>query len=246
MSNKDNYADHSSRRAGLAPAPDTVADNDLGNYLVEDEAAAWGLDLRSASYLHQKIWAEQERFLAAFRDGDTIKAGLANVKVCRRTVELWQQQNLLQFSERFQLAPEDFCDSQEEIVYKLNKELKPGQTPLSVLATLNANRPSKWRPNVQVTHELGQRVMSALQAAQQRDRDEAAAVVEGESRGLAARPLPHPALSDGATGLRGHAGCGGHRAVEVLKAVIYKGEITATYKGVQRQSPNVSAQEAGP
>ena len=183
MSNRDNYADHSIRRAELVPAPDTAADNNLGNYLVEDEAAAWGLDLRSASYLHQKIWAEQERFLAAFRDGGTIKAGLANVKVCRRTVELWRQQNLLQFAERFQQAHEDFCDSQEEIIYKLNKELKPGQTPLSVLATLNANRPAKWRPNVQV-HDLGQRVMSALQAAQQRDRDEAAAVVERESRDL--------------------------------------------------------------
>jgi hypothetical protein len=105
------------------------------------------------------------------------------VKVCRRTVELWRQQNLLQFAERFQQAHEDFCDSQEEIVYKLNKELKPGQTPLSVLATLNVNRPSKWRPNVQVTHDLGQRVMSALQVAQQSDRDEAVAEVV-ESRRL--------------------------------------------------------------
>ena len=108
------------------------------------------------------------------------------MKVCRRTVELCRQQNLLQFAERFQQAHEDFCDSQEEIVYKLNKELKPGQTPLSVLATLNANRPAKWRPNVQVTHDLGQRVMSALQAAQQRDRDEAAEIntVVGEMREL--------------------------------------------------------------
>jgi hypothetical protein len=72
MSNRDHYADHGSSRTELAPAPDTVADHDLGNYLMEDETAAWGLDLRSASYLHQKIWAEQERFLAAFRDGGTI------------------------------------------------------------------------------------------------------------------------------------------------------------------------------
>jgi len=43
MSTGDNHADHGSRRAELALAPDTVADNDLGNYLVEDEAAAWAL-----------------------------------------------------------------------------------------------------------------------------------------------------------------------------------------------------------
>jgi len=75
MSTGDNHADHGSRRAGLVPAPDTVADNDLGNYLVEDKAAAWGLDLRKSSYLHQKLWAEQERFLAAFRDGGTSRLG---------------------------------------------------------------------------------------------------------------------------------------------------------------------------
>jgi hypothetical protein len=76
---------------------------------------------------------------------------------------------VLQFADRFQMAHEEFCDSQEDLVYKLNSELKAGQNSLSILATLNANRPSKWRANVQVTHELGAKVMSALQAAQQRD-----------------------------------------------------------------------------
>ena len=43
MGNRDNHSDHSSHRAEPATAPDTVADNDLANYLVEDEAAAWEL-----------------------------------------------------------------------------------------------------------------------------------------------------------------------------------------------------------
>ena len=50
------------------------------------------------------FWADQERFLAAFRDGGTIKAGLANVKVCRQTVELWRPHNLFQFAEKFQVT----------------------------------------------------------------------------------------------------------------------------------------------
>jgi len=42
MSNRDNYADHRSRRTELAPAPDAV----------EDEATACGLDLPKAWRMH--------------------------------------------------------------------------------------------------------------------------------------------------------------------------------------------------
>ena len=52
MSNRDNYADHRSRRTELAPAPDAVQDNNLGNYFVEDEATACGLDLPKAWRMH--------------------------------------------------------------------------------------------------------------------------------------------------------------------------------------------------
>ena len=137
--------------------------------LAESELEVWGYSIREFSHRQQSIWHTQERFLSAFRIGGTIKSGLLAVSVCRRTVELWRQSNVLQFADRFQMAHEEFCDSQEDLVYKLNSELKAGQNSLSILATLNANRPSKWRANVAVTHELGAKVMTALQAAQHRD-----------------------------------------------------------------------------
>ena len=33
-----------------------------------------------------------------------LSAGLANVKVCRQTVELWRLHNLFQFAEKFQVT----------------------------------------------------------------------------------------------------------------------------------------------
>jgi hypothetical protein len=161
---------------------------EIDQYLADSELGAWGYSLRDFSHRQQTIWSTQERFLSAFRVGGTIKSGLLAVSVCRRTVELWRQSNVLQFAERFQLAHEEFCDSQEDLVYKLNSELKAGQNSLSILATLNANRPAKWRANVAVTHELGAKVMTALQAAQARDSAQGdelgAGVVDGAAREL--------------------------------------------------------------
>jgi hypothetical protein len=161
-------------------------DNVSCEELPESELEVWGYSLREFSHRQQSVWHTQERFLSAFRIGGTIKSGLTAVSVCRRTVELWRQSNVLQFAERFQLAHEEFCDSQEDLVYKLNSELKAGQNSLSILATLNANRPSKWRPqSIQVEHSLGQKVMAALQAAQQRDSNLA---IDAEYKELPALP----------------------------------------------------------
>ncbi|MCH8279366.1 MAG: hypothetical protein J4N84_14605 [Chloroflexi bacterium] len=169
--------------ADLAPAGDQLAESD---YLVENEAEAWGFDLRNASHTHQKVWTEQERFLSAFRAGGTIKAGLANVKVCRRTVELWKEHDLLRFRERFLAAHETFCDTQEEIIYTINKGLKPGHNVTSALATLNANRPLKWRPTIKVAVDVPNELIQQLRALQ--------ALGNQENRDKA---LPAPKVVDG-------------------------------------------------
>ena len=161
MGKKNGHSDMDLVPQGAAP------ESGLGEYLIENEAEAWGLDLRNASHTYQKIWTEQERFLRAFRIGGTIKAGLKNIEVCRRTVELWRPSNLLRFQDRFQVAYEEFADSQEEILYALNSGLKPGQNPVGLLATVNAHRPEKWRANIQVTHEVGREVMATLQKIQE-------------------------------------------------------------------------------
>lgn len=134
--------------------------------LAVDQATAWGIDLRKLSYLHQKIWTEQERFLAAYRIKGTIAEALEQVSVVRRTVELWRQRDLLHFQDRLLDAHETFTDSQETIIYNLNKGLKPGQSPLSVLASLNANRAEKWRPNIKLTHDVPNEVIQQMRELQ--------------------------------------------------------------------------------
>ena len=113
------------------------------------------------------VWAEPQRFLAGFRTGGTIKARLANVKVCRRTLELWKQHDLLRFRDRFLAAHQEFCDSQEQILYGLNEGPKPGQVPTGLLATLNANRPHKWGPDIRVTHEVLNELIQQLRKLQE-------------------------------------------------------------------------------
>ena len=183
----DDYNGHGDME--LAAGSDLAA-GDLDQYLIENEAEAWGINLRDASHKLQKCWSEQERFLAAFRTGGTIKAGLSNVKVCRRTAELWKEHDLLRFRERFLAAHETFVDSQENILYALNEGLKPGQVPTGLLATLNANRSEKWRQNVAVTHEVGREVMATLKKLQEQSQSELPegdtrpGMVDGESRVL--------------------------------------------------------------
>jgi hypothetical protein len=78
-------------------------------------------------------------------------------------VELWKQHDTLRFKERFLAAHEEFCDSQEQILYSLNGGLKPGQNPVGLLGTLNANRPEKWHPALKLTHEVPNELIQQLQ-----------------------------------------------------------------------------------
>ena len=122
--------------------------------------------MRNASHTVQKVWTEQERFQDAFRTGGTIKAGLANVTVCRRTVELWKQHDLLRFQNQLLAAHQACCDSQELILYGLNEGPKPGRLPTGLLATLKANRPLKWRPTIKVAHKVPNELIQQLRQLQ--------------------------------------------------------------------------------
>jgi hypothetical protein len=107
-------------------------------------------------------------------------------------VELWKQHDLLRFQERFLAAHEAFCDSQESILYTLNDGLKPGQVPTRLLATLNANRPLKWRPTVKVDVDVPNELIQQIRKLQQlgsqaalEDGDSRDRIIDGDSK-----PLP--------------------------------------------------------
>ena len=151
------------------------------DYLVQDEAESWGLDLSTFSTQEKMAWVEQEKFLDGYAKKGTIHHAVKGCSVVRRTVNLWKQNNYLRFAERFAEAHEAFCDSQEQILYTLNEGLKPGQVPTGLLATLNSNRPLKWRPNIAVTHGADNDLLKALRGVQQEARElREARVVDGQ------------------------------------------------------------------
>ena len=114
------------------------------------------------------------------------------MSVCRRTVELWRSHDLLRFQERFLAAHEAFCDSQESILYTLNEGLKPGQVPTGLLATLNANRPLKWRPTMKVDVDIPNELIQQLRALQElgNQKRRATELQEGKIVGGEAKVMP--------------------------------------------------------
>ena len=110
--------------------------------------------------------ARQDSFLDAYRKYGTQRKGCQVAGIHRDTVRRWVNENTLGFRQRFTDAHDDYVDSIEELLDTMNKGLKPGQTPIGILAQLNAERPDKWSRNVQVTHEVGREVMSTLKAIQ--------------------------------------------------------------------------------
>ena len=107
----------------------------------------------------------QERFLAGFAAGGNITAGLKAAKVDRRTQELWRSKDVFCFKGRFNDAHSDYCDLLEHKMQELIDELKPGNNPLILLARLNKEMPSAYRPGVQLADDTAKDVLDQLRKA---------------------------------------------------------------------------------
>ena len=153
-----------------------------------------------------KTTASQDAFLAAFGQCGSIAQAAAAAGVHPATVrDLWVKNDALGFQARFHNAQAEFADYLEQLALKrVENPTNNGRTGSDVLlmGLLNANHPTKWRHNVQVTHELGTRVMDTLKQLQAQDREAGAAdwqpelppgrVVEGEK----AVEVPEEGLGD--------------------------------------------------
>lgn len=122
---------------------------------------------RANQPVRDAMLARQDAFLEAFRKHGTIRKGYTLAAISRETVRRWINEDVFGFAARYRDAHDDWVDSQEELLNKMNAGLKPGQTPIGLLASLNASRPDKWSRNVQVTHEVGQAVLATLQKIQE-------------------------------------------------------------------------------
>ena len=158
---------------------------------------------RKRALLELSMWARQERFLAAYAACGTITHAAQAAGVSRRTVNDWRSADRLGFLARMDGEAESFADRLEAVAWDLVKRLKPGNSPMLLLAMLNAKRSHQYRPAVQVDPVTARDTLSELrqlassgpgdQVDQVEDRG-AAAVAEAE-RLLGARAVPGPGIS---------------------------------------------------
>jgi len=158
---------------------------------------------RKRALLELAMWDRQERFLAAYAACGTITHAAEAAGVSRRTVQDWRTADRLGFLARMDGEAESFADRLEAVAWDLVKRLKPGNSPMLLLAMLNAKRSHQYRPAVQVDPVTARDTLSELrqlassgpgdQVDQVQDQG-AAAVAEAE-RLLGTRAGPGPGTS---------------------------------------------------
>ena len=140
-------------------------EKDLADTLLDSGISEIDIDALAENERDRRILSNQQRFLAAYAVGGTVKAGLRGADVNRSTVSRWRQGDVFGFQSRFDEAKQSFCDSLEDIAMDLVKQLKPGQTPVLLITLLNANLPEKYRPNVQVSDDTAKQTMDLITKA---------------------------------------------------------------------------------
>ena len=157
---------------------------------------------RKRALLELAMWDRQERFLAAYAACGTITHAAEAAGVSRRTVQDWRTADRLGFLARMDGEAESFADRLEAVAWDLVKRLKPGNSPMILLAMLNAKRSHQYRPATQVDPVTARDTLSELRqlassgaVAEDRPEDQGAAAIAEAERLLGTRSTPGPGLS---------------------------------------------------
>lgn len=156
---------------------------------------AFGIDFSALGTTKRSTLAHQDAFLAAFsRDGTIYRAAPA-VGITRMTVQNWNNDNTMNFRDRFQVAQGTFAESLEDTAMQriANPSGNRGSDVL-LMAMLNAHLPAKYRQNIVVTDDTAKDVLKQLQA--RRTKRTTAEDVEPETKA----PTPIEAMRERAQG----------------------------------------------
>ena len=147
----------------------------------------------------------QERFLDGLRKHGTVRKACSLVPIDRETVRVWRRDDIFNFVQREKDAHDEWVDSQEELLNVYNEGIKPGQTPIGLLASLTANRPEKWNRATKFQFEAPNELIKQLRQLQDLsnvslvdsnkkpealNEADSSKIVEGESRLVDGKPLP--------------------------------------------------------
>ena len=156
---------------------------------------------RKRALLELAMWDRQERFLAAYAACGTITHAAQAAQVSRRTVNDWRSADRLGFLARMDGQAESFADRLEAVAWDLVKRLKPGNSPMLLLAMLNAKRSHQYRPATTLDPVTARDTLSELRqlansgsAAEDQAVDPGAAAVAEAERLLGTRAAADPGL----------------------------------------------------
>ena len=157
---------------------------------------------RKRALLELAMWDRQERFLAAYAACGTLTHACEAAGVSQRTVRDWRSADRLGFLARMDGSSESFADRLEAVAWDLVKRLKPGNSPMLLLAMLNAKRSHQYRPAVQVDPVTARDTLSELRQLASSGpggpvdpvQDQGAAAVAEAERLLGTRAAPGPGL----------------------------------------------------
>jgi hypothetical protein len=119
---------------------------------------------------NQNVERNQSRFLALFPSIGTISKTADAAGITRETVQQWCRSDRNGFRDQLADAKLQFSEYLENLALQRIQDAPIGNRGSDVLliSLLNHHVPG-FRPTVEVKHELGERVLSALRQAQQRD-----------------------------------------------------------------------------
>ena len=109
----------------------------------------------------QRTIANQDAFLAVYREIGSVSKSAKEVGIDRTTVQGWARKDLHGFKEKYALAKEDFREYLQDMAVSRGQDQKPNDNPVLLITLLNAHWPEKYRrdgntANTEVKEMMGE------------------------------------------------------------------------------------------
>jgi hypothetical protein len=125
----------------------------------------------------------QDKYLEAWARSGTSRAAHRTSGLNRVTTYKWTLNDVYGFAERLKDGKQELSDELEEIALDLVRQLKPTNSPLLLLALLNANLPEKYRTNIVATDETARDTLRELRSIRRQQESSTSSGAEQELQG---------------------------------------------------------------
>jgi hypothetical protein len=160
-----------------ARLPKGVDENDLPASLegVSDWTPAILSAIRSGWFglRPKRTLSLQDKYVSAWSKSGTSRQAHQTSGINRVTTYKWNLNDTYGFTARLSDGKQELSDELEEIALDLVRQLKPTNSPLLLLALLNANLPEKYRTNIVGTDDTAKDTLKELRAIRKQQENSA-------------------------------------------------------------------------